>query len=98
MEPIDKEFGKTMLIEVCLVQQAPSVNVAYVLWLTLGMVSAHRFYMGRVGSGFLQILAWLCFFVPGLIWWLIDGASMRTMIDEERKWHYERIKARVEKL
>jgi len=33
--------------------------VAYLLWLFLGGVGAHRFYLGRTGSGFVYV----CLFV-----------------------------------
>lgn len=32
------------------------VGVAYMLWFFLGIFSGHRFYLGRIGSAFAQLL------------------------------------------
>ena len=41
---------------------------AAVLCLLFGVFGAHRFYVGKVGTGFLQLIT-----IGGLgIWWLID--------------------------
>ncbi len=53
-----------------------SVGIAYVLWLLLGLNGVHRFYCGRIGTGFLWLftaglfgIGWLVdlFLVPGLV-------------------------------
>ncbi|MFC3122601.1 TM2 domain-containing protein [Agaribacter flavus] len=42
--------------------------VAFVLCFFLGFIGIHRFYYGKVGTGFLMILT-----MGGLgIWWLVD--------------------------
>jgi TM2 domain-containing membrane protein YozV len=53
-----------------------SVGVAYLLWLCLGPIGAHRFYLGKVGSG----LLYLC--TGGLlgIGWLIDGFRIPSLV------------------
>jgi TM2 domain-containing membrane protein YozV len=71
-----------------------STVAAYLLWFFLGAFGAHRFYMGRTGSG-LGMLG-LCLgsmllsvFVIGLIglpilavWWLVDAFLIpRWMMD-----------------
>lgn len=45
--------------------------VALLLCLFLGVISGHRFYVGKFGTAILQILLIACFGV-GAIWWLID--------------------------
>jgi Predicted membrane protein len=64
-----------------------SLLVAYVLWLFLGYVGAHRFYLGKPLSGFLMLafsavvllLTLVSFGVLGFLWalvglwWLIDA-------------------------
>jgi TM2 domain-containing membrane protein YozV len=41
---------------------------AFLLCFTLGMFGAHRFYVGKIGTGLLQL-----FTLGGFgIWWLVD--------------------------
>lgn len=67
-----------ILIETRLANDGPSMAVAYVLWVCLGIVSAHRFYLGRWKTAVLQILTmpigvgfvWLfvdLFLIPGMV-------------------------------
>lgn len=68
-----------------------SALLAYVLWFFLGWFGLHRFYLGRIGSGFAMLvlhgLSWLTYFiligfvgfaVLGL-WWLIDALLIPGM-------------------
>lgn len=74
-----------MLVEQRVTNEGPSAGVAWLLLLFLGLVGAHRFYLGRGGSGFLMILATLCFFVPGAIWVFIDLFLLGGMIRSRRE-------------
>lgn len=68
-----------------------SLIVAYLLWWFLGFFGAHRFYLGRIGSGLLMLLvsavSWvLTFVVIGYLgvafiglWWLIDAFLIPSM-------------------
>ncbi|ARR01256.1 MULTISPECIES: NINE protein [Campylobacter] len=61
-----------------------NVYIAYLLWFFLSTFSGHRFYCGRITSGFLQLgLFWFgsatavfligyVFLAIWLVWWLID--------------------------
>jgi TM2 domain-containing membrane protein YozV len=70
------------LIEGQVINDAPTVGMGYVLWLFLGLFSAHRFYMGKSGSAVLQILSY--FVLIGFAWWIIDGFMMSRMVDERK--------------
>ncbi|MBD8067277.1 TM2 domain-containing protein [Devosia sp. PTR5] len=70
-----------------------SLVVAYVLWLFLGYVGAHRFYLGRPISGLIMLLIsgatlLVSFVTFGLLsflwfgialWWLIDALLIPGM-------------------
>jgi len=70
-----------------------SVLVAYLLWLFLGYVGVHRFYLGRIGSGLIMlctaiVIATISFISFGIlsflwvlmaIWWLIDALLIPGM-------------------
>lgn len=62
-----------------------STGAAYLLWFFLGFLGAHRFYLGRTGTGIAQLL--MCLSVVGIIplafWWLIDGFRIPGMVREE---------------
>lgn len=70
------------LIEQRVTNDGPSTGVAYLLWLFLWWVSAHRFYLGRPGTAILQILSY--FVLIGFIWVLIDGFLIPGMIRNKK--------------
>lgn len=70
-----------------------SLLVAYLLWLFIGYVGAHRFYLGRPVSGFIMLalsaltllLSFVSFGLLGFLWvivalwWLIDALLIPGM-------------------
>jgi TM2 domain-containing membrane protein YozV len=73
---------KQILIEQRVTNEGPSAGVAYLLWFFLGLVSGHRFYLGRPGSALLQIATY--FFLVGFLWLLLDGFLIPGMLREKR--------------
>ena len=71
-------IAELTLVEQRVTNDAPSVVVAYLLWLFLWFVSAHRFYLGRPVSAILQILSY--FVLIGFVWVLIDALLIPGMI------------------
>ncbi|MBN9047516.1 MAG: TM2 domain-containing protein [Rhizobiales bacterium] len=71
-----------MLIEQRVTNEAKSTGAAYLLWLFLWFVSAHRFYLGRPGTAILQILSY--FILIGFIWWLVDAFLIPGMIQSHK--------------
>ena len=84
------------LVEQRLANEIRSPVIAYLLWFFLGVFGAHRFYLGRVGSGIgMLVLFWLGAFTMILLvgwifllayglWWLVDAFMIPKMIDSDR--------------
>lgn len=82
-------------IEQRVTNEVKTSGVAYILWLFLGGLGAHRFYIGRPGSG-LAILALMVlgvtltpspvgslFLVIGVIWVIVDLFLIPGMIQAQ---------------
>jgi len=69
------------LVEQRVSNDGSNVGLAYLLWFFLWFVSGHRFYLGRPGSAFLQILSY--FIVIGFVWVLIDAFLIPGMVLEK---------------
>ena len=83
-----------------------SLGIAYVLWLLLGLVSAHRFYLGRPLTGIAQTSLWyvsLMFYMAGhevavgtlgagLLWVAVDSYFIPGLTRETN----ETLQARAE--
>lgn len=55
-----------------------SKTVAYLLWFFLGGLSAHRFYLGKIGSGILYLLTGQLF----LIGWIVDMFTLGGQVEQ----------------
>ena len=60
-----------------------SKGVAYLLWFFLGIFSAHRFYLGKTGSGILYLLTLQLFGIG----WFIDLFTLGGMVDNYNLMH-----------
>jgi TM2 domain-containing membrane protein YozV len=54
-----------------------SKTTAYLLWFFLGWLSAHRFYLGKIGSGLLYLFTGQLFFIG----WILDAFLLSGMVD-----------------
>lgn len=72
-----------LVIETRVASEAPSIAVAYLLWLFLGILSAHRFYLRSPITALLQIASY--FILIGFVWLLIDAALIPGMIRRRRE-------------
>ncbi len=58
-----------------------SLLVAFLLWFFLGAFSAHRFYLGKIGSGILYLLTGQLLGIG----WIIDLFLIGGMVDRYNK-------------
>ncbi|CCE97200.1 putative TM2 domain-containing protein [Sinorhizobium fredii HH103] len=94
---MDLSTAEQILIEQRVTNESKSTAVAYLLWIFLGGLGAHRFYIGRVGSGLailvLMIVGILLapvgvgtiFLVPAVIWMLVDAFLIPGMIQQQKE-------------
>lgn len=75
------DTGQLSLIEQRVTNDGPSTGTAYLLWFFLGLLSGHRFFLGRSGSAILQILSY--FVLIGFVWYIIDAFKIPGMIREK---------------
>jgi len=61
-----------------------SKGVAYLLWFFLGFFSAHRFYLGKIGSGLLYFFTLQLFGIG----WVIDLFRLGGMVDIYNALHF----------
>lgn len=55
-----------------------SKTTAYLLWFFFGWLSAHRFYLGKTGSGILYLFTGQLFFIG----WILDFFLISGMVDQ----------------
>lgn len=83
-----------MLIEQRVTNDGPSSGVAWLLLLFLGLIGAHRFYLGRATSGLLMILSNITI-IGGFIWVFIDLFLLSGMIRARREEVRDRLTTRM---
>jgi len=71
-----------ILVEQRVTNEGPSAGVAYLLWFFFGLLSAHRFYLGKPGTALLQILSY--FLLVGFLWWFLDAFLIQDMLRAKR--------------
>jgi TM2 domain-containing membrane protein YozV len=80
-----------ILIEQRVANDKPSMGAAYLLGIFLGLLGAHRFYLGRTGSGIVMLilsctLLGLIITVPWhIIDWFLIGGWVREKTDNLRR-------------
>lgn len=75
--------AEQMLIEQQVTNRTQSVLLAYIFWVCLGLLSAHRFYLGRPISACTQVLFNLL--LVGLLWTLFDLVLIPGIIRENQR-------------
>jgi len=59
-----------------------SVAAVWLLWLFLGILGGHRFYLGRIGTGIaMLLLGWLTLG----IWWVVDAFLIPGMLRADQR-------------
>lgn len=86
---------RALYIEQRVANESRSALLAYLLWFFLGFFGAHRFYLGRWGTGLVQLVLFgigsaLAFILIGYLplallglWWLIDALLIPGMISSD---------------
>jgi TM2 domain-containing membrane protein YozV len=75
-----------MLVEHRLMADAPNTGIAYLLWFFLGLLGAHRFYLGQIGTGVAILILSMTGIglVASMPWTLIDAILIPDMARQRR--------------
>jgi hypothetical protein len=83
-EPLDPDFAADVLRDIYRYRRA-RLWLAYLLWGTLGLMGAHRFYLDRPGTGLLMLFTG----GGGMLWWVVDAfllpSMVRTQVQEQAR-------------
>jgi len=86
-----------MLVEQRLANEKKSTGLTYVLWFFLAAFGAHRFYLGKTGSGIAMLLLWWIGIFTSVIvvgwfllaaagiWWLVDAFLIPGMVEDDAR-------------
>ena len=86
---------RRLYVEQRISNEKRSTLVAYLLWIFLGYFGAHRFYLRRYASGFVQLLLFgvgtitapiligYVFLMLLAFWWILDFLLIPGMIDRD---------------
>ncbi len=77
--------SQKMLIEQRISNEKPSEAVAYLLCIFVGLLGAHRFYLGHIASGVAMLILTLTFvgiFISA-IWNIVDLFLIKSMINDK---------------
>jgi len=80
------DTAQLMLIEQRVTNEGPSGGVAYALWFFLGLIGAHRFYLGQVATGVVMLvisITGIGLFVT-FVWWIVDAFLIPDMMRIKR--------------
>lgn len=74
---LDPDFSREVLEDLYAYRRKRR-SMAWLLWLCLGVLGAHRFYLERPFSGAMQL------FTGGgvIVWWLVDASQINRMVRE----------------
>lgn len=69
--------------------ESKSSIIVWLLSLFFGGAGAHRLYMGKIGSGVALLLvtlltSWWTFFIPTLIWVIIDAFQINSWLRKDK--------------
>lgn len=83
----DPSIRREMQANLAFEARKKSVAGAYVLWLFLGLLGAHRFYLGRTGSAVIMFL--LSLSVVGLVltvvWFVVDAFLIPRLTEDRNE-------------
>ncbi|MCA0032768.1 TM2 domain-containing protein [Mesorhizobium sp. B263B2A] len=91
-----QSIQEQILIEQRVANEAKSIGVAYALWFFLGLVGAHRLYLGKKGTGLAMLGLTIvgvatspigigsAFLVAAAIWTLVDAFLIPGMIQAHK--------------
>lgn len=87
-QAFDPDFSREVLEELYSYPRKRR-RVAWLLWLSLGLLGAHRFYLGRDFTG----VAMLFTGGGGLLWWMADAVFLERMVREHNEQQDQRERA-----